>query len=354
MQLEFKIVTLRRREPLVSQKGSLSEVRQLFLRLTWEGKLGHGASVLGRGAGTRGAEDLVASALAGCQAALHGATPFEFEAVLDLCEPVLADHPSALAAMDIALHDLLGQAARLPLHCLWGLHGHVLPPTAISISITDEATRVRRACELAAWPILKLKLAADDNLQVVARIREVYRGRLWVDANGGWTPDRAIVAAHYLKDLDVELLEQPVPPGCLVALAAVHRASPIPVVADEDCIGPADVLRLRHCTDTINIKLFKCGGLRRAREVALLARRVGLRVMVGSKVESVLGVTAIAHLAGLADYADLDGHLDLVNDPYAGIVIDHGNITLPHDPGLGVILSAPLSIGSPYDANYTA
>jgi len=343
MQLEFDIVTLRRREPLMSGKGSLGEVRQLFVRLLWDGKVALGGSVLGRGTVVAAIEESVSSALDACRPEIRGATPCELDALLDRCAPLLADHPAALAALDIALFDLLGHARGLPLHALWGLDGSTLPPTAISIGATDEAARVRRASELSAWPILKLKLTANDDLGIVAAIRSVYRGRLWVDANGGWTAEQAIAAAHRLRDLDVELIEQPVPPGCLEALAVVHRASPIPVVADEDCTGPGDVLRLRDCASAINVKLVKCGGLRRARETITLARGAGLRVMVGCKVESAVGVSAIAHLAGLADYADLDGHIDLVDDPYAGLSIDRGIITLPRNPGIGAVMVTPRS-----------
>jgi len=85
----------------------------------------------------------------------------------------------------------------------------------------------------------------------------------------------------------------------------------------------------------IDVKLLKCGGLRRALEAIRLARRVGLGVMLGCKTESVLGITAIAQLGGLADHLDLDGHLDIVDDPFVGVVVEEGKVTLPARPGLG-------------------
>lgn len=338
MRLEHHTVILRRREPFVSRKGSVLEVRQVMVRLVWQGRVGLGAAVLGREHGMT--EATICDALDACAVVVRGSTPFHLEALLDACEAAAVGQPTVVAAVDMAIHDLLGQAAGLPLHRMWGLEGRPSPPTAITLGVMDAAARVRRARALSGWPILKLKLDSHDDLGVVASIRRVYGGRLWIDANGSWDADRAIAAAVELAGYGVELLEQPVPPGRLDALGTVHRHSPIPVVADEDCMGPADVLRLSGCVDAINIKLVKCGGLRRAREMIRLARLMGLRVMVGCKTEGVLGITAMAHLTGLVDHVDLDGHLDLVDDPHIGIAVDHGRITLPRGPGLGVVASS--------------
>ena len=146
-----------------------------------------------------------------------------------------------------------------------------------------------------------------------------------------------MAAAEIFHRNGVELLEQPISAGTPELLRWVCARSPIPIVADEDCIVPADIEALEDCVNVVNIKLVKCGGLRRAREMIRLARNAGLGVMLGCKVESVVGTTAMAQLASLADYLDLDGHLHLRDDPWLGMTIADGMITLPKGAGLGVI-----------------
>ncbi|MFG2721804.1 mandelate racemase/muconate lactonizing enzyme family protein [Streptomyces sp. NPDC048416] len=194
---------------------------------------------------------------------------------------------------------------------------------------------------LAHWPVLKLQLTPRDDGSRAGVLREVYDGRIRVDGNGSWSPGQAVAVAHELHRHGVELLEQPIPPGPADRLRYVHENAPLPVIADEDCTGPEDVLRLRGCATGVNIKLIKCGGLRRAQETVTLARQTGLRVMLGCKTENAPGVTAMAQLAPLADYLDLDGHVDLLDDPFRGIRIDRGRLTLPVGPGLGVTPAAP-------------
>jgi L-alanine-DL-glutamate epimerase-like enolase superfamily enzyme len=335
MQLEIDTLALALSEPFVSAKGATTAVRHVRVRIAWDGKVGHGVAVPAREYGTT--DGTVRAALAEFAAIVADHTPFELERVVRRLEAAVPGQAAAVAAVDLALHDLLGQIAGLPVHRLLGLDGLALPPTALSLGVTSPAASADRARALTAWPILKLKMQRPDE-ELVARVREVYPGRLWIDGNGGWTPKEAVIAAERFARHGVELLEQPVPPGSLSALRFVRERAPMMIVADEDCVRPADVLALAGCADAINIKLLKCGGLRRAMEMIGLARRAGLRVMLGCKTESVLGTTAIAQLGGLADYLDVDGHLDVIDDPYEGIEVEHGRVTLPSRPGLGVRL----------------
>jgi L-alanine-DL-glutamate epimerase-like enolase superfamily enzyme len=174
---------------------------------------------------------------------------------------------------------------------------------------------------------------------VVPAVRAVYPGRIWVDGNGSWSLAEALAAAHVFRDAGVELLEQPIPAGRLDDLETLSASSPVPILADEDCRGPADVLDLKGRVDGINIKLSKCGGIARARQMIHRARAVGLKVMLGCRTESVLGVTAMAQLAPLADYLDLDGNLDIQNDPFKGLGFTKGRISIPEAPGLGVVFN---------------
>ncbi|KAB1979146.1 enolase C-terminal domain-like protein [Streptomyces triticiradicis] len=310
-------------EPFTSNTGVTTHVRQSLLRLRWEGLTGYGTAL---------AAD--SGELAACVPLLADATPYDLRRVLDALRAAEV-RPAVAAAVDLALHDLLGKAVGRPLHRLLGLGGLPLAPTALSIGAGSEEELLSKGVEFGDWPILKLKLTPDDDGSRAGVLRSVYGGRIWVDGNGSWTPEQALDVAGELARHGVELLEQPVPRGDLESLGQVHRRSPVPVVADEDCVLPEDVLPLRGRASAVNIKLTKCGGLRAALDMITLARQSGLRVLLGCKTESALGVTAMAQLAPLADLLDLDGHLGLLDDPFSGVVIDRGRIVLPDDPGLG-------------------
>ncbi|CAL9443036.1 enolase C-terminal domain-like protein [Streptomyces sp. NPDC058947] len=340
MRLAHREVVIALREPFVSHTGVTTEVRQSVVELTWEGL---------RGLGT--ARDAVPAELDACAAPLADATPFGLRDALDRLGPV---GPATRSAVDMALHDLLGKAAGQPLHRLLGLGGLPLRPTALSLGAGPDDELVRQARELADWPVLKLKLTPGDDGRRAGVLRSVYGGRIRVDGNGSWTRDQAVRVAEELHRHGVELLEQPVAPGALDDLRYVHERSPVPVFADEDCGGPEDVLRLRGRVSGVNIKLVRCGGLAAAHEMLLLARACGLRTMLGCKVESALGTTAMAQLAPLADHLDLDGPVGLRDDPFTGVRIDRGALTLPAGPGIGAtpVHAAPVT-ATPVHATHT-
>nr|WP_261796066.1 dipeptide epimerase [Numidum massiliense] len=335
IKLTLDILNLHLDEPFVSNKGSVTNVRQMVVHLHWERYVGIGTAVFAKEYGMHA--HTVQEALAKCAKLFSGATPFEIEHLLDLVEAVVPGQPTVVAAVDMALHDLLGKVVGLPLHRLWGFDGLPLPSTGLSVGVRHEQELIERVQQFAQWPILKIKLTAAHDVHLVRRLRDVYAGRIWIDGNGSWEDAKeAVAASEVFYECGVELLEQPIRAGLLECLRVVREYSPIPIVVDEDCFGPQDVLRVKDCADVINIKLLKCGGLRRALEMIRLARRLGFAVMLGCKTESVVGITAMAQLAGLADYLDLDGHLDLSDDPYSGMTVVRGQILLPEKPGIGV------------------
>jgi len=239
-------------------------------------------------------------------------------------------------AVSAALHDLAGKRLGAPLWRLWGLDPARAPLSSFTIGL-DTPERVQaKVREAAPYPILKIKVGTPDDAAVLRAVREVTDKPLRVDANAGWTVSEALARLPLLEEMRVELIEQPVAPDDLEGLAAVHRASRIPIVADEACRTAADIPRLAGAVDGINIKLAKCGSLREALRMVEVARAHGLSVMVGCMIETSLGITAAAHLTPLLDLADLDGAALLVKDPFAGATIDGGRIVLPTGPGLGV------------------
>jgi L-alanine-DL-glutamate epimerase-like enolase superfamily enzyme len=247
---------------------------------------------------------------------------------------------SVRAAVSAAAHDLLGKKRREPLWQVFGLDPMRSPPSSFTIAISTEERELRKRVEDAhPYPILKVKLGTDRDEWIVRTVlRAAPTKVLRADANAAWDVDHAIRMTRVLADAGFELIEQPVAPANLDGLRTVYDQSPIPVIADESCLTATDLPRLDGRVHGINIKLSKCGGLAEARRMALDATRRGMRVMLGCMIESSLGVTAAAHLAPLANYADLDGAALLAADPFVGVSIEDGMIRLTTEPGLGVRL----------------
>jgi L-alanine-DL-glutamate epimerase-like enolase superfamily enzyme len=265
-----------------------------------------------------------------------GDDPFALEAILDALDDALHANPAAKAAVDMALHDLVGRRLGVPVYRLLGLSAERAPHTSYTISIDTPEAMARRARQARDFTVLKIKLGSSNDLETVRAIRAASDARLRVDANAAWTAKEAIATLNALAPYDIELVEQPVARGDLEGLRLVREHVPIPVFADESCVTLEDIPRLVGRVDGINIKLMKCGGLRHAVRMIHAARAHHLRVMLGCMIESSLAITAAAHLTPLVDYADLDGALLLAHDPFEGVEVRAGRLVLPDRPGLGV------------------
>jgi L-alanine-DL-glutamate epimerase-like enolase superfamily enzyme len=274
--------------------------------------------------------------------------------VRDLDDParldeVLARLPAgsaaARAACDMALHDLWGKRLGQPLQRLLGLNPARIQPTSFTIAMAAPELMAEQARRL-ALPILKLKLGDDQDEARVLALRQACGSRLRVDANAGWSREKAARLLPRLAELGVELVEQPLPAGDVEGLAALARIRPRPpIFADESIKTMADIVAHAGKVDGVVIKLAKCGGLREARRQIDVAHALGLQVMIGCMIESSLAVTAAAQLAPLAEHVDLDGPLLIRNDPYIGLSYEGARITLSSSPGLGVTARAATSVG---------
>jgi L-alanine-DL-glutamate epimerase-like enolase superfamily enzyme len=219
---------------------------------------------------------------------------------------------------------------------MWGLDPCLAPKSTFTIGL-DTPERIKaKVREADAYPILKVKLGTDRDLEILRAIRDATDKEIRVDANCGWTVKRALQMLPALDEFGVTVLEQPLVPHDIEGLAAVTAHADIPVIADESCLTTVDIPRLVGKVDGINIKLAKCGGLREALRMIAVARAHGMMVMVGCMIESSLGITAAAHLTPLVDIVDLDGAALLADDPFIGATIDAGQVTLPTGAGLGV------------------
>jgi L-alanine-DL-glutamate epimerase-like enolase superfamily enzyme len=257
--------------------------------------------------------------------------PFNLEGVRELLPP-----GSARAALDIALHDLAGKIAGVPVCKLLGTKGRSLPPTSLTIPIADKDVMLERTKGLADHPCLKVKVGFDGDVDFIASMRKVFKGAIRVDANEGWSADEAVERLHELERFDIELCEQPIKSHQHDDMRRVTASTSIPVFADEDVTDAKDVARLTGVVDGVNLKLRKTGGLREMLAAIHTARACDLKVMIGCDLDTGIAVTAGAHIAGLVDFADLDGPTLLAEDPFPGLAYDKGRMILPDVPGLGV------------------
>lgn len=293
-----------------------------------------------------------AEALAAMAPRLQGQDPLERERLLADLEPWRHAHASALTAYDTALWDLAGQVAGLPVRDLIGGYRRQIP-NAYTIGIMDlEATLAEAKSILAGGRIaeIKMKLGLDPDLDVrrVQAVRALVGPDypLHVDANQGYDREGALRVLTTLASERVQFVEQPVKDTDLEALKWVSDRSPVPVMADEAVHTPEDALRLmrEQACAMLNIKLQKVGGISRGLDVLAIARAAGVPCLIGCMTETVVGITAGAHLALASPtvrYVDLDGHVDLASNPAEGGVRLQGDqLAITEAPGLGLQLTA--------------
>jgi len=246
-------------------------------------------------------------------------------------------HGAARCAVDIALHDLVGKAAGVPVHALRGLSAD-LPPTDFTLGLDEPSIVAERARRAADFPALKIKCGGPADLATLRAVRDVYDGPIRVDANTGWTRDDALALLPQLTELGVELIEQPFPARAYRDLAWLQERSTIPVVADESCVLPEDLDALEGVVAGINVKLAKCGGIAPAHAMLDEGRRRGFRTFLGCMEETSVGIAGSAVVASLADWVDLDGNLLLAADPFEGLVLGPDKRwQLSDGPGLGLV-----------------
>jgi L-alanine-DL-glutamate epimerase-like enolase superfamily enzyme len=252
--------------------------------------------------------------------------------------PALAGHPFAQCGLDEAAHDLWGKQRGQPVWRLWGLDCAAGPPTDYTIGIDTIEVMVAKMQELAGWPVYKIKVGTPRDVEMIEELRRHTDAVFRVDANAGWTVAETLRKAPVLKKLGVEFIEQPLPAEDWAGMKEVYPRCALPVIADESCRTEADVERCGECFHGINIKLVKCGGLAPARRMIARARQLGLKVMVGCMTESTVGISALAQLRPMVDYADMDGALLLAKDVASGVTIERGLVKYPQENGCGVRL----------------
>ena len=267
------------------------------------------------------------------------ADPFQLDDILAYVDSLSPGDSAAKAAVDIALHDLVGQLLGQPWWRLWGLDAAKAPDTTFTIGIdTPDVVREKTRECADRFNILKVKVGLDNDEEMIRTIREITSLPIAVDANQGWTDrQKALDEIFWLQEQGVVMVEQPMPKERLDDNAWITEHSPLPIFADEAIQRLADIPSIKGAYTGINIKLMKCTGMREAWKMANYARAEGMRVMLGCMTETSCAVTAAAHLSPVADFADLDGNLLITNDRFRGMTVRSGRITLPDAPGLGLV-----------------
>jgi len=240
-----------------------------------------------------------------------------------------------VCALDIAAWDLYGKMRKKQLFELWNGNVNANPVTDYTIGIDEIPTMVAKLKEK-PWPIYKIKVGTADDIGIVRALRDNTDATLRVDANAGWDLETALEIIPQLKDLGVELVEQPLAKDDWEGMKVLFRESPLPLFADEACVYENDVERCKDHFHGINIKLTKCSGITPARRMITKARELGMQVMIGCMNESTVGSAAIAHLLPFIDHVDMDGPLLLEEDVATGIGYDYGRISYSGNPGLGI------------------
>lgn len=252
---------------------------------------------------------------------------------------LIPNNPFLVCALDIAAWDLFGKLRKQPVYKLLGLTLENLPITDYTIGI-DTVEKMISKIKETPWPIYKIKVGTNNDIELVTELRKHTNAVFRVDANAAWTLEEALVKIPILKSLGVEFVEQPLAKDNWEGMKVLYEKSPLPLYADESCVFEQDVEKCKGYFHGINIKLTKCSGITPARRMIKQARELGLNVMIGCMNESTIGSSAIAQLLPLLDHVDMDGPLLLAEDIAKGLKYEFGKVSPTENPGLGFELLA--------------
>ncbi|MFC4870192.1 dipeptide epimerase [Negadavirga shengliensis] len=246
-------------------------------------------------------------------------------------------NPFAQCALDMAVWDLYAKSAGKKLYELLKLDPGKIPLTNFTIGIAPIEKMVSKMKEF-SWPLYKIKLGTDHDLDIIKELRKHTDAVFRIDANCAWTAEQAIRYSEEMQSLNVEFMEQPLAQRDFEGMKEVYKYSKLPVIADESCMTEEDVDKCHGLFHGINIKLVKAGGITPALRMLEKAKSLGMKTMVGCMTESSVGISAIAHIAPLLDYVDMDGSMLLAKDIAEGVKIYPDHVQFPDRDGIGALL----------------
>ncbi len=333
MNLRYKKIDLKFKYPFTISKGTKTHQPALLVELEYFGIKGYGEA----------------------PAIMYYNIPVEkmiedIEAKKNLIEKFAFTHPERywhylhhlfpqnsflVCALDMAAWDIYGKMNKKQLHNLWNGDVTKNPLTDYTIGI-DSIKNMVAKMEEKPWPIYKIKLGTDNDVEIITELRKHTSSVFRIDANAAWKPDEAIQKINAFKDMNVEFIEQPLAKDDWDGMKFLYKNSPLPLIADESCVAESDVDKCYDHFHGINIKLTKCSGITPALRMISRSRILEMKVMVGSMNESSIGTAAIAQLLPFIDYVDMDGPLLLSEDVAKGVTFDYGKIIYNNFNGIGV------------------
>ena len=338
MRVKSKIRELPFRHPFTISKGTKTHQPIFLVELEWNGLCGYGEAPAITYYGITAqkmAEDLERKKAMVERFALTD--PRRFWHFLHHLFP---DNPFLVCALDMAGWDLYGKLRNAPLYRLFNADPSKTLVSDYTLGIDGTESMIGKMREK-PWPVYKVKVGTEGDMERLRALRDATDAPFRVDANAGWTLDEAKEKIPALRELGVEMVEQPLAKDDWSGMKTLYEESPLPLYADEACVGRSDVAVCIGHFHGINIKLTKCGGITPALEMVSMARKAGLGLMLGTMNESSIGTAAMAHLSPLFDMLDADGPLLLSEDMATGLAYKEGRLTIPEGPGLGVHLINP-------------
>jgi L-alanine-DL-glutamate epimerase-like enolase superfamily enzyme len=333
LKVSYRIISLPFRHPFTISKGTKTHQPALLVQIEHMGICGYGeapAIAYYDIPVEKMAEDLESK-----KAVLERFSYTDPERFWHFLHHLFPFNSFLVCALDMAGWDLYGKLRRKPLYQCWNLDPALIPMTDLTLG-SDTAEKMLEKMRETPWPIYKVKVGIEGDVERLKLLREHSDAIFRVDANEGWSVSQAMEKLDQMKGLGVELVEQPLRKQDIDGMRILFENSSLPLMADESCVSEKDVQLCSGLFHGINIKLTKCGGITPARSMIREARNLGLKVMLGCMNESTVGSAAIAHLASGVDYLDMDGPLLLAEDVAKGISYDQGRVTVSDSPGLGI------------------
>ncbi len=335
MNLRFREIELKLNYPFKTSRDTKNSVKRVIVEIDHDGITGIGEAAPSPRYNEN--ETTVIEFLKKISVA-HHEDKFLLEEILGDFDSVGAGNYSAKAALDIALHDWIGKKMNIPLWKYFGFNSTKIPSTSFTISIDDLNLIEEKVKQAKNFHVLKIKVGTDDDIEIIKKVRDLTDKSIRVDANEGWkNKEVALEKIMAMEKFGIEFVEQPLQSSDIEGHAWLKENVNIPIIADESLVNINDLALIKDAFDGINIKIMKCGGLRKSLELIQFAKYFGLKIMLGCMIESSVGISAASHIASLADYVDLDGNLLIKNDPFKGVETINGKITLNNISGIGLI-----------------
>lgn len=327
MDLPLKHVT-------TTLSGSISVVRAVIVELEQDGLRGYGEAYEDKN--LRVTVEEMADRIERVRPQLTDyalADPIAFDRFI---APSFEKNLPALCAVEMAACDLWGKLRNRPLWKIWKHDPENIPLSSFTIGQDSLERAIEKFEETPDWPLYRIELGNKNDILLLEELRRRTDAPFRVDVAGGWTLSQALDYLAPLQELGVELIEQPLPADQWDQAAILRDNSPIPIYADESCLGDADIDRCVRSFDGVNLRPIRFGGMIQTRRAIAKAKALGLKTMIGNPVESSIAASAVAQFAPILDAVYLDGPLLIDKKIGVGVELDHGKIELPKGDGIGI------------------